>query len=574
MWRSVAGSARAAISSFPSTTSPRIAVSPKVSMSDTRYGCESARRSGGDASASARSSGPSRKRVSGSRTTSPWCARVRSTSRSVPLDTSSDRASSLIPIARPPSASARRTRAALSTAGTGRSISVLLAIRVRRIIRQPALKLREPMAGGPLDRSETWSDDERRAAQWRRLARALPELLLTNVFYGRKFADSGIRDVRELRSVRELPFTTKAELSRDQTEHPSFGSNLTYPIERYVRLHQTSGTTGRPLRVLDTAESWQWWRDCWRPIYTAAGVTSRDRIFFAFSFGPFVGFWSAFAGAEQLGALCLTGGAMSSVERVAAIIATEATVLMCTPTYALRLGEAARAAGIDIARSALRVSIHAGEPGASIPATRERIEAELGLTSFDHTGATEVGAHGFSCDARDGVHLNESAVIAEIVDPAPGETADEGEGELVMTNLGRWGMPVIRYRTGDRVRGVRGRCACGRTSLKLVGGIAGRVDDMVTVRGVNVFPSAIEAIVRRFAEVEEYRVELVTVREMEELRCTVETRGGTELAERVANAIHRDLGIRCVVAPVAPGTLPRFDMKAKRFVRRREEART
>ena len=429
------------------------------------------------------------------------------------------------------------------------------------------------MAGGPLDRSETWSDDERRAAQWRRLARALPELLLTNVFYGRKVADAGIRDVRELRSVRDLPFTTKAELSRDQTEHPPFGSNLTYPIDRYVRLHQTSGTTGRPLRVLDTAESWQWWRDCWRPIYTAAGVTSRDRIFFAFSFGPFVGFWSAFAGAEQLGALCLTGGAMSSVERVAAIIATEATVLMCTPTYALRLGEAARAEGIDIARSALRVSIHAGEPGASIPATRERIEAELGLTSFDHTGATEVGAHGFSCDARDGVHLNESEFIAEIVDPATGETADEGEGELVMTNLGRWGMPVIRYRTGDRVRGVRGRCACGRTSLKLVGGIAGRVDDMVTVRGVNVFPSAIEAIVRRFAEVEEYRVELVTVREMEELRCTVETRGGTELAERVANAIHRDLGIRCVVAPVAPGTLPRFDMKAKRFVRRREEAR-
>jgi len=430
------------------------------------------------------------------------------------------------------------------------------------------------MTGGALDRSETWSDDERRATQWRRLARALPELLLTNVFYGRKLADAGIRDVRELGSVRELPLTTKADLSTDQTEHPPFGSNLTYPVERYVRLHQTSGTTGRPLRVLDTAESWQWWRDCWRPIYNAAGVGNRDRIFFAFSFGPFVGFWSAFAGAEQLGALCLTGGAMSSAERLAAIIAAEATVLMCTPTYALRLAEAARAEGIDVARSALRVSIHAGEPGASIPATRERIETELGVTSFDHTGATEVGAHGFSCDARDGVHLNEAEFVAEILDPVTGQAADEGEGELVMTNLGRWGMPVIRYRSGDRVRGVRGRCACGRTSLKLAGGIAGRVDDMVTVRGVNVFPSAIEAIVRRFTEVEEYRVELVTVREMDELRCTVETRGGAELAERVASAIHRDLGIRCAVAPVAPGTLPRFDMKAKRFVRRREEART
>ena len=429
------------------------------------------------------------------------------------------------------------------------------------------------MAGGALERSETWSDDERRAAQWRRLARALPELLLTNVFYGRKLADAGIRDVRELRSIRELPFTTKAELSADQAEHPPFGTNMTYPVERYVRLHQTSGTTGRPLRFLDTAESWQWWRDCWRPIYNAAGVTNRDRIFFAFSFGPFVGFWSAFAGAEQLGALCMTGGAMSSAERVSAIVEAEATVLMCTPTYALRLAEAAREEGVDLARSALRVSIHAGEPGASIPATRERIEAELGVTSFDHTGATEVGAHGFSCAARDGVHLNEAEFVAEILDPTTGLAADEGEGELVMTNLGRWGMPVIRYRTGDRVRGVRGRCACGRMSLKLAGGIAGRVDDMVTVRGVNVFPSAIEAIVRRFAEVDEYRVELVTVREMDELRCTVETRGGSDLAERVATAIHRDLGIRCAVESVAPGTLPRFDMKAKRFVRRREEAR-
>ena len=429
------------------------------------------------------------------------------------------------------------------------------------------------MAGGALDRSETWSDDERRAAQWRRLSRALPELLLTNVFYGRKFAHSGIRDVRELRSVRELPFTTKAELSTDQGEHPPFGSNLTYPLERYVRLHQTSGTTGQPLRVLDTAESWQWWRDCWRPIYNAAGVTSRDRIFFAFSFGPFVGFWSAFAGAEQLGALCMTGGAMSSSERVAAMVAAEATVLMCTPSYALRLAEAARDEGVSLAGSALRVSIHAGEPGASIPATRERIEGELGVTAFDHTGATEIGAHGFSCEARDGVHINESEFVAEIVDPVTGETGDEGEGELVMTNLGRWGMPMLRYRTGDRVRGVRGRCTCGRTSLKLAGGIAGRVDDMVTVRGVNVFPSAIEAIVRRFAEIEEYRVEVVTVREMDELRCTVETRGASDLAERVATAIHRDLGIRCTVESVAPGTLPRFDMKAKRFVRRREEAR-
>jgi len=209
------------------------------------------------------------------------------------------------------------------------------------------------------------------------------------------------------------------------------------------------------------------------------------------------------------------------------------------------------------------VSIHAGEPGASIPATRERIEKELGVEAFDHTGATEVGAHGFSCSARDGVHINESEFVAEIVDLRTGEARDEGEGELVLTNLGRWGMPVIRYHTGDRESAVRGTCSCGRTLVKLAGGIAGRVDDMVTVRGVNVYPSAIEAIVRRFDEVGEYRIALARVREMDELRCTVEATA--DVAERVAGAIHRELGIRCVVESVEHGTLPRFEMKAKRF---------
>ena len=406
-----------------------------------------------------------------------------------------------------------------------------------------------------LETFETWSAAERRDAQWKRLAEKLPELRRDNPFYRAKLSDRASH-------LGDLPFTTKAELTEDQGTHPPFGTNLTYPIERYVRLHQTSGTTGRPLRFLDTAESWEWWRECWDPIYRAAGVTASDRIFFAFSFGPFVGFWSAFAGAERLGALCLTGGAMTTVERVAAIIATEATVVMCTPTYALRLAEAAREEGIDLARSALRVSIHAGEPGASIPATRERIEKELGVESFDHTGATEVGPHGFSCSARDGVHINESEFIVEVIG-TDGEVRDEGDGELVLTNLGRWCMPVIRYRTGDRVRAVRGVCSCGRTLVKLAGGIAGRVDDMVTVRGVNVFPSAIEAIVRRFDEVGEYRVELARVREMDELRCIVEA--PAEVAERVGTAIHRELGIRCLVEAVAPGTFPRFEMKAKRF---------
>ena len=419
-----------------------------------------------------------------------------------------------------------------------------------------------------LDRSETWTDGARTAAQRERLAAMLAEVVRSNAFYRARLGPNA-----HVAAWPELPFTTKRELSEDQAARPPFGTNLTYPLDRYVRLHQTSGTTGTPLRILDTAASWEWWKEGWRFVYRAAGVTAVDRLFFCFSFGPFIGFWSAFGGAERLGALAISGGAMSSGERVAAIAATRATVLLCTPTYALRLGEAAREAGIDLARSSLRVSVHAGEPGASIPATRARIEEALGVTAFDHTGATEVGPTGFSCETRDGVHLIEREFVVEIR-AEDGTVADEGEGELVLTNLGRWGSPAIRYRTGDRVRAVRGPCRCGRTLVKLEGGILGRVDDMLIVRGVNVFPSALEGVVRRFDDVVEFRIEAYTERGMEALRCTVEPRAGVDadgLARAVGDAIHRDIGVRADVVIVAPGSLPRFELKARRFTRREAE---
>ncbi len=399
----------------------------------------------------------------------------------------------------------------------------------------------------------------------------LTEVLAGDRFYQRKLLAAGVRSADDaLDRWSEIPFTTKDELVADQAEHPPYGTNLTYPLERYVRVHQTSGTTGRPLRILDTADSWRWWTDIWSLIYRAAGVTAADRIFFCFSFGPFIGFWSAFAGAERIGALCISGGAQSTSERIAGIVATDATVLLCTPTYALRLAEAARDEGVDLSRSGLRVSIHAGEPGASIPSTRDRIEAALGVRAFDHTGATEVGPTGFSCEARDGVHIVEREFVVEVLDPASGEVTDEGDGELVLTNLGRWGSPAIRYRTGDRVSARRGTCACGRTCLKLAGGILGRVDDMVVVRGVNVYPSAIEAVVREIGEVAEYRVEAHDERGMTELRVVVEpaSGAGNGLDARVGEALQRALGLRCDVALVGPGALPRFELKAKRFVRR------
>jgi phenylacetate-CoA ligase len=250
-------------------------------------------------------------------------------------------------------------------------------------------------------------------------------------------------------------------------------------------------------------------------------------------------------------------------------------VLICTPTYALHLAEVAREDGLDIANSNVRITIHAGEPGASIPATKERIEQAWGARCYDHTGATEVGAWGFECMVQDGVHVNEGEFIAEIIDPASGEPADEGE--LVITNLGRVGTPVIRYRTGDHVRRSAEPCECGRTLLRLEGGVIGRVDDALIVRGVNVFPSAIENLVRRFPQVGEFAVDVYRRGELDEIDIRVEVvdgeEGGKETARQVAKEIQNGIGLRASVTPVPFGTLPRFDLKARRFNDYRHEER-
>jgi phenylacetate-CoA ligase len=242
-----------------------------------------------------------------------------------------------------------------------------------------------------------------------------------------------------------------------------------------------------------------------------------------------------------------------------------ATVLVCTPSYALHLLQVARECGIDPARLPVRVTVHAGEPGAGIPAVRARIEEGWGARAFDHAGMTEMGAYGYECEAQAGLHVNESEFIAEVIDPRTGTPADEGE--LVLTNLGRLGSPLVRYRTGDRVRRASASCPCGRTFARLDGGILGRLDDMLIVRGVNVFPSAIEAIVRRFA-VEEFQIEVFREGELDEVRVLVEIDGGESSAHRVQEALRTGLGLRLPVMPVGAGSLPRFELKARRVVRR------
>jgi phenylacetate-CoA ligase len=412
-----------------------------------------------------------------------------------------------------------------------------------------------------------------RGAQFSKLQALLAAVTESNPFYAQKLRGVEVASLDEF--FARVPFTRKRELIEDQCAHPPYGSNLTFPLERYTRLWQTSSTTGSPLYWLDTAESLQWMLDNWARVYQAAEVDSADRIFFAFSFGMFLGFWTAFESAARLGAMCIPGGGMSSAARLRTILRSGATVLCCTPTYALRLAEVAGEEGIDIGAAKIRRIIVAGEAGGSIAGVRARVEAAWpGARLVDHHGMTETGPVSYGCPAQpDVLHVIESAYIAEVIDPETGAAVGPGAtGELVLTNLGRIGSPLLRYRTGDMVKlGARGSCKCGSGDLSLPGGILGRADDMVIVRGVNVYPTAVENILRASGQVGEYRVEVDSARRLAELRVEVEPTpecgDGAALAQRLEAELHTALGLRIPVAAVPRGHLPRFEMKARRWVR-------
>ena len=393
-----------------------------------------------------------------------------------------------------------------------------------------------------------------------------------NRFYTEKFDSAGIdhEAIQNVNDMAQIPLTNKEELIKAQQDKPPFGSNATFPESAYSRFHQTSGTTGKPLRVLDTPESWDWWGRCWGFVLTGAGLTENDRLFVPFSFGPFIGFWAALEGARIINTMMIPGGGRDSLERLHLMKELGVTAICCTPTYALRLAEVAQEAEFDLNEIPLRISILSGEPGANVPATKSRVESVWNVKSYDHAGASEVGAHSFECEIQpNGTHVNESEFIVEVLNPDTLEPVSEGEqGELIITNLGRIGFPVIRYRTGDLVRLNHEPCKCGRTFPRFEGGVLGRVDDMVVVRGINVFPSAIENLIRRSDEVEEFRITVSTVKQMGHLSIELDLKkyADPENAKKdVYQQIRNELSLSSEIKVVPHGSLPRFEMKARRF---------
>lgn len=431
--------------------------------------------------------------------------------------------------------------------------------------------------------SELPDHSKLRRKQLRALRNVLAAVATGNPFYARKFADAGFvpLSVRTWDDYRRLPFTTKSELAADQLAHPPYGSNHSEPVRHYSRLHQTSGTsTGQPLRWLDTDTNWNWLLACWRRTFRMMGLGATSRLhdthacenaFFAFSYGPFLGFWTAFEAAARVGMLTFPGGGMTTTARLKFLLDHKATVLFCTPTYALHLCEVAAAERIDLSNSCVKAVVVAGEPGGNITTTRTKVETTFGARVFDHYGLTEVGP--VACESAanpGGLFVLEEHFIPEVLEPGTDREVDVGEvGELVLSNLGRADSPVIRYRTGDLVR-VGTPAVPVHGWLYLDGGVIGRADDMIHVRGNNLYPSAIEAVVRRFPEVAEFRLVVDDSGPLADLRIEVEpnsTADGHRLCEAISRAVRDELLFRTAVVPVPAGSLPRFEMKAHRLVR-------
>ena len=397
-----------------------------------------------------------------------------------------------------------------------------------------------------------------------RLNGLLAEVASTNAFQRERLADVVLHSIDDLRQIRPVD---KDDLLRDQQTHPPFGRNLTYPREHYVHLHQTSGTSGSTLRVLDTEQDWVWWRECLHAVFAAAGVGASDLVALAYSFGPYIQFWASYEGAGAVGANRIGLGGMDSVQRLETIREYSATALVCTPSYAVRLAKVADQTGLERALDSVKRMICTGEPGASLPAVRSQIEALWDAHCFDHAGLSEVGAFGYPCAEGGGVHINEREFVAEIVVPGSEEPVAAGDiGELIVTAIGRIGFPAIRYRTGDVVERCDESCPAGHSDRWLPGGILGRTDDMVVVRGMNVFPSAIEQVLREFDELGEFRITFYTEpTAMDEVKVEVELAHPGQ-GRAIQARLRARLGLRVRIVPLQPGILPTSSGKARRVV--------
>ena len=429
-------------------------------------------------------------------------------------------------------------------------------------------------------KNETLPREDIRRLQTHKLRQLAEWSFAKSPFHRRRFDAAGFRpeQIQTLDDLRRIPVMTREEWMQSLVEQPLFGDLMTTHPTNAIRYHLTSGTSGRtPIRVLDSMKDWEWIAEMWCYGFWGFGVRPDDVIYFAFGYGSFIGFWGAHYCSEKLGALVIPGGAQTTEQRIKQIVEMGVTTVCSTPTYALRMWQVATEMGVNLAAdSKVNKLILSGEPAGSIPAVKRQLEEAWGAKCGDTAGMTEVGTIMiFECaNQPGGTHIIEDHFIEEVINPDSGEPVGYGElGERIVTSFGRGFIPVLRYRTKDMViKMPHTACTCGRTTDIYDGGIRGRWDDMKLIRGTNVYPRAVESIVREFDAIDEFQIYISREGIRDEIAIKMELKPGREsewpeLEKRLRKALaDSHEGLHFLVVLMEPGTLPRFELKAKRLV--------
>jgi len=426
--------------------------------------------------------------------------------------------------------------------------------------------------------TETLPRDKLMELQFRKFQKIVRWAYEHSKFHRRLYQDAGLEpgDIKTWDDIRKVPKVEKSMMRDIQRKEPfPYGDMLCVPLESVTEFHQTSGTTGQPVYQADTWQDWEWWSESWSYIMYAQGFRDTDRIFIPFGYNIFVAYWAGHYAGEKMGCEVVPGGVLDTEARILKMQELRTTALMATPTYVLGMADTARSMGIDPAKD-LQVKriLCAGEPGASIPATKQRMEEAWGAKVHDHVGATEIGAWAYECTAQPGgLHINEALFLTELEDLATGEPITEPgrRGKLIITALDRMAQPCIRFDSKDVTEWADEPCPCGRTFRVIKGGVVGRADDITKVKGVLLAPSAIEEVVRSFPELgDEFEVEVTKKGDIDAITLKVELRPEAEdqresVEARLVEQLRLKTNLRYNLEFHDYGTLPRYALKAKRF---------
>jgi phenylacetate-CoA ligase len=425
---------------------------------------------------------------------------------------------------------------------------------------------------------ETLPSEKIRDLQFKKFRRIFDWAYNHSKFHRSTYDKAGIKpdDIRSVDDIRHIPKVEKSMMRDIQRKDPfPYGDALCVPLEEVVEFRQTSGTTGQPVYQPDTWQDWDWWAECWAFILWAQGYRPSDRVFIPFGYNIFVAFWAGHYAAEKLGCEVIPGGVLDTKARILKIQELKATAMMATPTYVLGMADTAKSK-MDIDPSSLTINkiTCAGEPGASIPTTKRRMEEAWGAKVYDHAGATEIGAWSFECSEQSGgLHVNEAFFLVEIEDVETGEIIHEPgkRGKMIITALDRHAMPCVRFDSKDIIEWSPEPCPCGRTFRILKGGVVGRADDITKVKGVLLAPSAIEEVIRGTEGLsDEFEVVVDKVGDVDRITLKIEllpdAAGQKEAIQRQLIdqlRLKTNLGYKLEFHDY--GTLPRYEVKAKRF---------